>query len=350
MPFYRRASAGRCTFFFEPNPEKTFNRGATDYFVHERRADLGAFESPGFVGEAVGPVAAVGRNCIDVEAAVPLHNGDGIAFVNSRNEVVGVRLNLVEANRLYPAETVAGLAVGQMLFRNHDHEFHRLLSKKSAERRIAVRMRLEENAEGYALHLTDEEGVSAAASIRHCKEPARGAGGSAAAIREQLGRLGNTIFIAEDIDLALSGAWFIPASTLNALRRDALAKLEAARAAAYVRPPRAAAAVPAASYPESELTYLGNVFNRHARAFYARHGVTLIEDAYESNRLRGAVSLMITKHCLRYSFNLCPKQVKGIRPDPMTLTCGGDTLALRFDCGRCEMHVIGKMRKWRPAA
>ncbi len=347
-PFYRQASAGRCTFFFEPNPEKTFNRGATDYFVHERRADLGAFESPGFVGEAVGRVVASGRNYVDVEAAVPLHNGDGIAFVNSRNEVVGVRLNRVEANRLYPAEAVAELAVGQMLFRNHDQEFHRQLARRSAERRIAVRMRLEESVDGYLLRLTDEEGVTAVASIRHRKEPARDAG--AAAIREQLGRLGNTRFVAQDIDLALSGAWFIPASALNALRRDALAKLEAARAAAYVRPPRAVAALPPAPYPEAELTYLGNVFNRHARAFYARHGVTLIEDAYESNRLRGAVSLMITKHCLRYSFNLCPKQVGGIRPDPMTLKCGGDTLALRFDCKRCEMHVIGKMRKWRPAA
>jgi putative protease len=350
VPSYVRASAGHCGFFFEPDPKKTFNRGATDYFVHERRTDLGAFESPGFVGEPVGRVAAIGRNYIDVDATVPLHNGDGIAFVNARDEVVGVRINRVEASRLFPAEPVAGLAVGQALFRNHDQEFHRLLTKKSAERRIAVRMCLEESADGFTLHLTDEEGITVAAGICHPREPAREPGVAAQAIREQLARLGNTIFVATDIELELSQAWFIPASALNALRRDAVTKLEAARVRAYRPPIRAAAAVPAPRYPESDLTYLGNVFNRHARAFYARHGITLIEDAYETNRIRGAVSLMITKHCLRYSFNLCPKQVKGVRPDPMTLKCGSDTLALRFDCKRCEMHVIGKMRNWRPAA
>jgi 23S rRNA 5-hydroxycytidine C2501 synthase len=35
--------------------------------------------------------------------------------------------------------------------------------------------------------------------------------------------------------LELSGAWFVPASVLNPLRRDAVDALEAARAAAYAR-------------------------------------------------------------------------------------------------------------------
>jgi putative protease len=87
------------------------------------------------------------------------------------------------------------------------------------------------------------------------------------------------------------------------------------------------------------------VLNAQARAFYARHGVKLIEDAYEAGNEKGAVSLMITKHCLRYSFNLCPKEVKGLRPDPLTLMNGKDKLTLRFDCKRCEMHVVGKLRK-----
>jgi 23S rRNA 5-hydroxycytidine C2501 synthase len=56
---------------------------------------------------------------------------------------------------------------------------------------------------------------------------------------------------------------------------------------------------------------------------------------------------MITKHCLRYSYNLCPKEVKGIRPDPMTLINGKEKLTLRFDCKKCEMHVIGKLKKHR---
>jgi putative protease len=61
---------------------------------------------------------------------------------------------------------------------------------------------------------------------------------------------------------------------------------------------------------------------------------------------------MITKHCLRYSFNLCPKQAKGVqgvqgqvRAEPMTLVNGNEKLTLRFDCAPCEMHVIGKIKK-----
>ena len=57
------------------------------------------------------------------------------------------------------------------------------------------------------------------------------------------------------------------------------------------------------------------------------------------------VSLMITRHCLRYSFNLCPKEVKHLKPDPMTLINGSEKLILKFDCKACEMHVIGKMKK-----
>ena len=87
--------------------------------------------------------------------------------------------------------------------------------------------------------------------------------------------------------------------------------------------------------------------NSAARAFYEKHGVTVVADAYEANSEKGEVSLMITRHCLRYSFNLCPKEVKGIRPDPMTLVNGTEKLTLRFDCKKCEMHVVGKLKKGR---
>jgi putative protease len=84
------------------------------------------------------------------------------------------------------------------------------------------------------------------------------------------------------------------------------------------------------------------------RAFYQKHGVGLIDAAYEAHQEPGAVSMMITKHCLRFSFNLCPKQAKGVqgqvKAEPMTLSTGEDTYTLRFDCKPCEMHVVGAMK------
>jgi len=84
----------------------------------------------------------------------------------------------------------------------------------------------------------------------------------------------------------------------------------------------------------------------------AQHGVQLIAAAYESHEERGDVSLMITKHCVRWSLSLCPKQARGVigvqgtvRAEPMTLVHGDDRLTLRFDCKPCEMHVVGRLRK-----
>lgn len=340
---YRAASSGRCTFFFEPQPEKTFNRGATDYFVNRRQVDLVSSATPKFVGESVGKVARVGRNFFEIDGGVAIHNGDGLSYFNADNRLEGMRINRADGKRLFPAEMAGGLTIGTSLYRNRDQEFEKLLEKKSAERKIRLNIRFTETAAGFALTLTDENGVSAAADVTHAKEQAKQSDRAFSAIREQLGKFGNTLFIAESVDLELSAPWFIPAGVLNALRREAVERLEIARLAACRRPLRGTAAVPPALYPEAELSFQGNVYNRKARAFYAKHGVSFIESAYECNIEPGAAPLMTTKHCLRYSYNLCPKQVKGLRPDPMTLLNGNEKLTLRFDCARCEMHVVGKL-------
>ena len=128
--------------------------------------------------------------------------------------------------------------------------------------------------------------------------------------------------------------------------------LEAARAAGLARLPRATPVEPPVPYPEDTLSYLANVFNHKARDFYARHGVKVIDAAYESHEEEGEVSLMITKHCVRYSMSLCPKQAKGvtgvqgtIRAEPLQLINGKERLTLRFDCKPCEMHVVGKIKR-----
>ena len=354
-PSLRRSSSGRSVFNFTPQPEKTFNRGATDYFVNERKTDIGAFDSPKFVGEKIGEVVKLGRDSFDVASDLALHNGDGITYFSTDKELVGLRINRAEVAgagwRLYPTlsdgKLPPGLAIGIAIHRNRDQRFERLLESNSAERRIAVDMRLTETLDGFALQLTDERGISAVAELRHTKEAAQNPERALATLRDQLGKLGTTDYRMKAIDLALNEAWFLPASAVNGLRRAAVEALDAAHQTAWQRLPRLAAVEPPAAYPEESLSYLGNVFNRQARAFYEKHGVRVIEPAYECQQETGEVSLMITKHCLRFSFNLCPKQVKGIRPDPMILMNGSEKLTLRFDCKPCEMHVVGKLKKNR---
>ena len=354
-PEYSRTSSGHSRYTFVPQPEKTFNRGATDYFVNDRKSDIGAFDTPKFSGEHVGEITAIGENWFEATSKVPLHNGDGISYFDSHKDLVGLRINTAEARkggfRLFPNEMPEDLAKGIALYRNRDQDFERALEKKSAERRMRVWLQFGETATGYALKVTDEDGCMAEAKMEHAKQTADNPERALAALRDSLGKLGGTNFEVTEISIALNQAPFLPASAINALRREAISALELARINGLPRLPRAAPVSPPAPYPELELTYLGNVFNAHAKAFYARHGVRLIEDAYEANTVKGEVSLMITKHCLRFSFDLCPKENKGwnpgIKPEPMTLVNGNERLTLRFDCKKCEMHVMGKMKKHR---
>ncbi len=351
----RRSSSGSSTFFFTPQADRTFNRGATDYFVNDRRVDIGAFESPKFVGAEIGKVTRLARDSFVVSSKAPLHNGDGISYFDAHGELAGLRINRAEpaspGYRLFPllgtAELPGDLQVGTTIYRNRDQEFERQLEKPSAERRISLQLRLAETPDGFALHLTDDAGISAVSRLSCEKQVAKNPEAALKTLRENLGKLGATIYSVGSLELAISEPWFIAASAINTLRRDAVAALDSARAAAWQRPPRRAPVVPPVPYPEDTLSYLGNVANSKARAFYEKHGVSVMAPAYECHEERGEVSLMITKHCLRYSFNLCPKQVKGIRPDPLILMNGNEKLTLRFDCKPCEMHVIGKLRKNR---
>ncbi len=355
-PGHRRSSSGESRFLFVPQPEKTFNRGATDYFVRGRKADIGAFATAKFVGDEIGTVSRVGGDHFDLDCRQSVHNGDGVAWFDATGELHGVQVNRVEKRdderwRLFPqiaaGELAAVLQPGTRIHRNRDQEFVRRLARKSATRRIAVDLVLREDAQGLVLAISDERGVTAQATLVHPRQTARDAGRARAGMRDSLGRLGATIYSARSIAIDLATDWFLPIATLNQLRRAALAALDAARRAAYERPARRPAALPPARCPERSLDYLAGVSNRSARAFYARHGVEFIEPAYECGQHKGEVSLMITRHCLRYSFNLCPKQVRGIRAEPMLLINGSERLTLRFDCKACEMHVVGRLGRQR---
>ncbi|HBU29737.1 MAG TPA: collagenase-like protease [Thiobacillus sp.] len=361
-PEFARASSGRTTFAFTPDPNQNFNREFTDYFVSGRKEDIGAFDTPKNPGLPVGYVSKVGDKWVELQTDSPdivLNNGDGLCYYTLQKDLAGLAINRAEKVgegvwRVFPKDPMASfrdLRAGTLVNRNRDMNWTRLLDKPSSERRIGVWLRLDETAAGFALTLTDEDGNTATVEAAHAKEAAKDAAKAEATLREHLGKLGTTPFAAMGISLELSQPWFMPASFVNALRRDAVAALETQRAAAYERPLRMQPLEPPAIYPEDTLSYLANVYNHKARDFYAKHGVQVIAAAYESHEETGEVSLMITKHCVRFSLSLCPKQAKGVtgvqgtvRAAPLTLINGSEKLTLRFDCKLCEMHVMGKLK------
>ena len=362
-PELARAASGRCTFSFTPDPNQNFNREFTDYFVNGRKDDIGAFDTPKNPGQPIGFVTRVAKDHFDLmtdDPALQLSNGDGLCYFDQQKELVGAQTNRVEslgdgAWRVCPKDPMAqlhDLRQGTVINRNRSMDWARTLEKKSADRRIGVWLKLSETADGLQLCVTDEDGNAASAQTQLAHAAPKDEANNDAKLRESLAKLGETIFTPIDIVLDVPRPWFVPASVANALRRDAIAALEAARAAAWQRLPRAEPVQPPAPYPEDSLTYLANVFNHAARDFYAQHGVKVIDAAYESHEEEGEVSLMITKHCVRFSLSLCPKQAKGVigvkgtvKAEPLQLVNGKEKLTLRFDCKPCEMHVVGKIKR-----
>ncbi|HYD60791.1 MAG TPA: U32 family peptidase [Noviherbaspirillum sp.] len=361
-PEFVRASSGRTRLQFTPDVDKNFHRGHTDYFAQGRQEDIGAFDSPKYVGVELGTVSRLGADYFDLVTNAAMANGDGLNYMHKR-DTVGIQANRAEKLgedaegqrwRVFPNEQLSalpGLKPGTVIHRNRDHQWEAALQKKSAERKVTLHLTLSEHTGGLRLSLLDEDGIASTSDAAIALQPAQQAAQAEASLRTSLGKLGNTMFEAGSVALALSQPWFVPAAAINALRRDAIAAHEAARLKAWQRPQRKAPAEPRPAYPETQLSYLANVYNEKARAFYHKHGVQLIDAAYEAHEEAGEVSLMITKHCLRFSFNLCPKQAKGVqgvqgqvRAEPMTLVSGNERYTLRFDCKPCEMHVVGAMK------
>lgn len=343
-PEYRRASQGVSTYTFTPQPDKSFNRGFTDYYITGRRTDVTSFATPKSVGEPIGHVKEVGRGFITVSSAKALHNGDGLCYIDERGLLQGFRVNRVEGTRLFLKDMPRTLRARTPLFRNYDQEFERLLSRPSAERRIPVTMRLYEVPFGFALTLADAQGRNATVSLTCDKEPARTE--QRAGIETQLAKLGGTILMAERVDIDFTANWFIPSSVVADMRRRAVEayervcklKNENSKLRVNTTAPSAQSTISG-----GQLSYLVNIANQRAEDFYRAHGAVQVSPAFELNAPKGA-TLMFCRHCLRYAMGWCPRNggVKSPYREPYTLvSADGRRFALEFDCKQCIMMVKG---------
>lgn len=334
---YARASSGSCRYAFNPQLDKSFSRGFTHYYLHGRTKDVFSFDTPKSLGEEMGTMKEARGNYLTVAGLKSFNNGDGVCYIDEQGRLQGFRINRVEGNKLYPQE-MPRIKPRTVLYRNFDQEFEKILARKSSERRIAVSVRLTDTPFGFALTLTDEDDNSVTLSLAREKEPARTP--QEENLKTQLAKFGNTPFEAVRIDIDFAGNWFLPASVLADFRRQAVEKLISARRINYRRglfvlKPTAHA------FPQSTLTYLGNVMNAQAVSFYAGHGVASIAPAFERAPAEKAV-LMFCKHCLRYSMGWCPVHQRERSPyrEPYYLvSTDGKRFRLEFDCKNCQMKV-----------
>ncbi|MFB3827507.1 MAG: U32 family peptidase [Bryobacteraceae bacterium] len=327
-----RSSSGTSEPGFKPDLAKTFHRDYTTYFLHGRGERTGRPETPKMTGEPVGRVASIQGANVTLEETAGLHPGDGLCFFDAAGKLRGTLVNAA-SGRTVTLEKTGGLQPGAILHRNHDHAFLESVRRARPERRIAVRF--EVNAA--RLRVSDEDGNSAELALQ--AQPARQSGRAAETMRRQLAKTGGTEFRCECVEVA-SDPPFLPVAQWNTLRREALAALRAAREAA--RPlARGGALRSNVPFPGTELSYLGNVLNRDAEAFYRRHGVARIEPGAETGLdLRGR-AVMTTRYCLKHQLGACPREGRQRQfAEPLALIGGdGRRLELGFDCANCRMEV-----------
>lgn len=340
---YRPASSGKCTFFFTPDLEKTFNRGFTDYFLRGRQP-MATLTTQKSLGKRFGKVTRLDRNSITIDTREALTPGDGLCFFSHKGELVGFQVNHVQGRTFQPNRMPDGLAVGTLLWRNNDQAFERQLQGRTAERKIDVDAILSDTPDGLMLTLTDGDGTRANATVICDKQPAQNPEKAQEQIVRQLSKTGDTPFRIARFENRCPQPWFLPAALLNDLRRQALTQLEEARVADHLArrghcAPLAARQANDAPYFETALDYRANILNTKAEIFYRRHGVKEMVYGLEKTLDYDGKALMTTKYCLRYELDMCLKEHPETAGD-LFLRNNRNRFRLVFDCRQCEMQIL----------
>ncbi|MCM1313082.1 MAG: U32 family peptidase [Bacteroides sp.] len=343
---YVRASSGQVKLSFTPDVAKSFNRGFTHYFLYGRNEEIFSFDTPKAMGEFVGKVKDVYDRCFTVAGTASFSNGDGLCFIDENgHQLHGFRVNKTDNGRLYPLEMPRMLRTGTRLYRNFDQRFDKTLSQSSAERFIPVDISVDETEKGFCISMSDDDGCTA---VLHAavadKELARSH--QKENIERQLSKLGGTPFKLRSLNILYSKNWFLPSSLLGEWKRQLVRLMTEERMKFHPlrRKTQLRTSHPYPTEKPSHITYLGNVMNNLARAFYTEHGVEAIEPAFEIGHPSG-VPVMFCRHCLRYSMGWCPSRQHRSAPYPQPFylsLANGKRFRLEFDCKKCIMKLINE--------
>lgn len=326
VSYYRQklgkgCSSGKSSYPFAPNPEKSFNRGFTEYFL-KGRTDCFNQESPKSKGEYLGEVIEVKKDRFKLKTNKEIHPQDGIYYNGD-----GFAVNKVLNGYIYPNRSI-NLKAGDKLWRNLDTQFEKDLLKP-VKRQIGLKIDITEN-----IVLTDEDGVSISIPTPQ-GEKANNAEKMKDTFTKQFSKTGDSDFYIESFNVNTELP-FMPVSEINQLRRDLLAKLMEERIKIYnTEIQQTQKEMDYTEYYEKEVDYHANVHNNSAKLFYEKCGVNVIEPSFESKTPNRQIELMRCKHCIKYALNMCKSPINLQLRDEF-----GKTYPLNFDCKNCEMKVL----------
>lgn len=365
-----------------------------------------------------------------------LQNGDGFSFLSKgRGEIVGFRGDVCQGNRI-TCRNATGLYPGAKLYRNLSNAFEKELESNLPVRTIPVAVDISVRisdlrvtstgsvTEGCSSVTEDARSLSLPKLLNKDHQPSnrpskptyslkinavsqdgrsveleREAGENAAENAERMrGIFATQISKATgiysftlrslEVETPDGSLPFLPASALNAIRRDLAATLEDMPCKTIPLPTGQAVnatgivkvldnrknAIDAPAYLGKcqsqkpilsqvsdiqetasdgiHLSYRANIANHVARETYQSLGATQTDDAFEISH-RPDAELMRTKYCIRYELGLCPVHLQSGKPQGkgsshglttanlknLSLINNGKRYRLAFDCANCEMIV-----------
>ena len=353
-PEYQRVGSGITRFFFTPDLHKTFNREYTSYFLDGHREKIASFDTPKAIGEPIGTLEQINGKYFykpqslktssfsspngDKMLGGAIVNGDGLCFINADGELEGFLVNGVEGNRIIPQKPLSSFTK-VALYRNIDKNFEKILSGKTAERKIAVDILFEELADGVRLTMTDEDGCMATVEENVELAPAQQPGKMEETLRTALSKLGATPYEARTVTIPKCTA-FLRAGFVNELKNRGAERLTAARVTHFHPQDTLLNYRPEPLFQQAD--YLRNITNEAHKEVYTDFGATEIEYGLDKTENYTDKTVMTCKYCLRHELGWCSrKPSEKCPPQPLYLISGRFRFRLEFDCGKCEMKVRG---------
>ena len=323
-----KTSSGVTELGFEPNVNKTFNRGYTDYFLVDR-GNCFNFDSPKFIGEYIGKVAKIKDNYLEfkLEQGVVLSNQDGLCF--DKNGEKGAFVNRVLGEKVFLSTIPRGITVGMSVYRNVDFNFIKKLETAVPRRYISINVEYKD----YTLTAYDSDGNRVTVDIVE-RESAKKADKNIDNFQKSMNKFGSdgNIFKIDNLKIE-SDLPFMSISQMNEYRRCLFELLKNKRIETYK--PVIQSQLNYSDYIDRVVDYRGNVFNEVSKEFYEKCSVSVKEYAMERSVPVNNVELMRTKHCLKYAMNMCKSPKKLFLVDEK-----GVKYPLVFDCKNCEMAIL----------
>ena len=336
----KRSSDGESIQDFEPDVNKTFNRGYSLFNFEGKKQDIATIDYTSSIGEYVGVVKFVKKNYFSLNTTM-LNNGDGICFFDENNELKGTNINVTDGNIIYPA-SIKGIKEGIKIYRNYDKEFEDKIKNCNLERKIPVKIKVRETKNDYMFIIDDNKGNSACYLTDKNYEPAINKEKAINTLIIQLTKSGNTEFKAEETDIKIDNIPFIKVARINEIRRKLTSKLKDIIIKNYKRYEQKP--IKKVEYPIKELDYKANIYNEKAAEFYKERGCIIKEYALETGLKTKDKDLMTSKYCIKNQLKLCPKQtpINKYKEPYVLIDEFNKEYLVEFSCKDCVMKIRSK--------